>query len=90
MLPRSQWTDAERVWFDLFKAALQGVTAHVGLETWTYDDIAKESAILARKAVAEVNKEIKPFEPEPLFDPLLRKKAAERKQTEEDSSFGVA
>lgn len=77
MPPRSQWTEEERVWFELFKAAL--TSAHI-------DDAVED----AERALDVVKQRIKSKEPEPLFDPLLRKKAAERKQTDEDSSFGVA
>jgi hypothetical protein len=78
-------SEQDKVWYELFKAAL------VGSANLNPDKAAERAAQIADDAMTKVQAHLKPKEPaEPLFNPLLREKAAQRQKDEADSSFAVA
>lgn len=74
--PRSQWTEEERVWFELFKAALSA-------------SLVADAIDEANDALEAVKRRIKPKEPPPLFAPLLKEVAERQQKDETESSFKV-
>ena len=89
MQPRSQWTEEERVWFELFKAALTGTS---NAECYAESDCLRSeqrAKTIADKALGIVGEYIKPKEPPPLFSPLLKEIGEQQKKDETDASFKV-